>query len=627
MCAISGEDRAVRAARFKLAFFTPTPADISVRAATPADFARLLKALTAARIPSVGAAPLVICVPYTHVFTLCRAVGELDGAGLRHIGYLVRAAPAAGAAGAGAGAAGAAGAGAGAGAAGAGAGAGAAETLPTFWDALRPYQQAGARWLAAAPARYLADEMGVGKTVQAIACICIRRAAAPGACGLVLIAAPKQLTEVWRRELAAWAPHLAAHALDNRELGRITTGKRALAAVDVYIASYAWLSIHQVAFLAHVARFQLLICDEAHFLKSPDAQRSRALLVYAKRAAARIMLSGTPVPNRLTELWMQLNIAWAGDTCSLGAFMVRYCGGREDPYTLRPAWDMRTRVQTLKTELRHWLRSTLLRRRKTDVLAELPPKAYHVIDCPIANERAVRATWQTYMRLIEARAPRARVDAATTAARVAVAHAKAEHIGLVLQDHVACFLDAGAGTEPAAGAGAGTEPAAGAGAGAGTEPAAGAGAGAGTEPAAGAGTEPALDKLVLFAVYHCVLDAAAAWLTEQGRAFVAVDGRTSKARAAAAVARFQTDPACEVAVLSLGAVSTGVTLTAAARMIFLDMDWSPGTMRQAEDRIHRIGQTRAGVLLYYWYARDTIDDVVWKLLRAKEAELKGLMDP
>jgi hypothetical protein len=124
----------------------------------------------------------------------------------------------------------------------------------------------------------------------------------------------------------------------------------------------------------------------------------------------------------------------------------------------------------------------------------------------------------------------------------------------------------------------------------------------------------------------CVLDAAEAALRRANVPFMRLDGATPAPRRAALVASFEAkDSLLRVALLSIGAAGVGITLTAATRVLFAELSWTPGLLLQAEDRAHRLGQTRP-VRIEYLLSAGTIDDIMWPVLRAKLAVTAAALD-
>jgi SWI/SNF-related matrix-associated actin-dependent regulator of chromatin subfamily A-like protein 1 len=118
---------------------------------------------------------------------------------------------------------------------------------------------------------------------------------------------------------------------------------------------------------------------------------------------------------------------------------------------------------------------------------------------------------------------------------------------------------------------------------------------------------------LLFAHHYDVLDALEDFIVKKQVSYIRIDGRIDNKKRHEAVKKFQSDPNCTVALLSLTASSQGITLTAASIVVFAEMNWTPGIMVQAEDRAHRIGQSQS-VLVYYIYGESTLDKLIYPRL-------------
>ncbi|EIV94537.1 DEAD/DEAH box helicase [Frankia sp. QA3] len=232
---------------------------------------------------------------------------------------------------------------------------------------LRPYQVHGVAWLSARPGLghggILADEMGLGKTVQAICMLATRRSAAPH-----LVICPTSLIGNWRRELARFAPatpvvgyHGASRALpQSYSPGTVVVTSYPVLRKDEPLANTAW---------------DVVILDEAQQIKNPEALASRAAAQLS--AAVRIAMTGTPVENRLEELWSVLNVTNPGLLGTRGRFRQRFVAPIEQ-----------RRSATAAAALNRMVGPHLLRRTKAEVAADLPPKQYSTIVCTMTDEQA-----------------------------------------------------------------------------------------------------------------------------------------------------------------------------------------------------------------------------------------------
>lgn len=229
--------------------------------------------------------------------------------------------------------------------------------------ALRPYQEIGRDFLAARSRAFLGDEMRLGKSAQAIA------AADKIGAGRVLVVCPAVAVEVWRRQWALWS---------GRNVHVVERDPVAPAGADVTVVSYNRAVQH--ADILRAARWGVLIPDEAHFAKNPDALRTRA--IYGPQglghsAGAIWPLSGTPAPKHAAELWPVMR-AFGVTSMGYEAFVRTYCTfNRLDG---RPTG---TREDMIP-ELREMLGKFLLRRTRREVAPELPELEFDFL--PLAGK-------------------------------------------------------------------------------------------------------------------------------------------------------------------------------------------------------------------------------------------------
>jgi superfamily II DNA or RNA helicase len=429
-----------------------------------------------------------------------------------------------------------------------------AATLPEQLAArLRPYQRMGAEWLTrlgdAGLGALLADDMGLGKTVQAL---CALR-------GRSLVVAPTSVLGTWRDELARFRPELRLSIYHG-------PGRRLDAAADVTLTSYALLR-GDVETLA-AEGWETVVLDEAQAIKNPDSQVAQAAL--ALPARRRIALTGTPIENRLEELWSQMRFLNPGLL------------GRRADFAARTARPVAAGDAAALERLRRRLRPFVLRRLKRDVAPELPPRTETVLHC-VLDERE-----------------RALYDAVRAATRREVLE-RLEAGGAVLGALEALLRLRQAACHPA------------------LLP--------GQQGETSAKLELLVDRLVqardddhkalVFSQWTALLDLVEPHLRAGGLDFVRLDGSTVDR--AGVVARFQdAEDGPPVMLISLRAGGTGLTLTAADHVFLLDPWWNPAVEDQAADRAHRIGQDRP-VFVHRLVAEDTVEERILALQERKRA--------
>jgi len=417
---------------------------------------------------------------------------------------------------------------------------------------LRSYQQQGVDWLVflrdAGLGALLADDMGLGKTLQAL---CAIR-------GRTLVVAPTSVLHNWADEIERFRPGLSCSVYHGP--------RRALdPAVDVTLTTYALLRLDAETLAGE--HWDTLVLDEAQAIKNPDSQVADA--AYRLQADFRLTLTGTPVENRLDELWSQFHFINRG-----------LLGGRQS-FQQRYTAPIAAGEPGAAQRLRERIRPFILRRLKKEVAADLPPRTEVVLRCELSEpEREIYDTVRaaTLSGVVE----QLRAGGSVLAALEALLRLRqaACHPGL-LPGHTAAgsskltLLMETLDSVIAEG-----------------------------------------HKALVFSQWTSMLDLTEPHLREAGIAFLRLDGST---RDRAAVVRgFQDDAGPPVLLISLKAGGTGLNLTAADHVLLLDLWWNPAVEAQAADRAHRIGQTRP-VMVYRLVAEETVEERILTLQQTKRA--------
>jgi SNF2 family DNA or RNA helicase len=419
---------------------------------------------------------------------------------------------------------------------------------------LRPYQRAGVDWLTflrgAGLGGVLADDMGLGKTLQAM---CTFTAGEK-----TLVVAPTSVVFNWKAELARFRPSLkvAVYHGPNRKLDP---------AVDVTLTSYAILRLD--AELLAAGRFRTVVLDEAQAIKNPDSQTARA--AYALPAGFRLALTGTPVENRLEELWSLMHFTNRG-----------LLGGRSD-FADRHARPIADGAPGAAAALRQRVKPFLLRRLKQDVAPELPPRTDAVLRIELGDSErviydAVRAATQKevlsllsdgkgVMQALEAllRLRQAACHPSLVPGQKASTSSKLE----VLRDALDAAVAEG-------------------------------------------------HKALVFSQWTSLLDLIEPALKEADLPFTRLDGSTRDR--GAVVEQFQAEGGPPIMLVSLKAGGSGLNLTAADHVFLCDPWWNPAVEQQAADRTHRIGQTRP-VFVYRLVSTGTVEERILTLQDSKRA--------
>ena len=448
---------------------------------------------------------------------------------------------------------------------------------------LRPYQRSGVGWLhflsRLGLGACLADDMGLGKTIQVLALLlCLRRERA----GPSLLVVPASLLGNWRSEAARFAPALKLQFLhpaecEPAELERIAAAPQAaLQGADLAVTTYSML--HRQPWLRDV-RWQLAILDEAQAVKNAETRQSRSVKLLPARV--RIALTGTPVENRLGDLWSLfdfLNPGLLGSAVTFKSFVKQLDARKEHSYA----------------PLRQLVSPYILRRMKTDrsIISDLPDKTETQAFCPLSKAQA-----RLYQQTVEAM-------------RTALASVHGiQRRGLVLQtlmrlkqicNHPSQF------------------------------------SGDGAYAAADSGKFLRLaeiceelaerqERVLIFSQFREIIDPLMQHLSGVfRRPGLCLHGGTAVAARRTIVDSFQDDDGPPFLVLSLKAGGTGLNLTAASQVIHFDRWWNPAVENQATDRAFRIGQKRA-VLVHKFVTSGTIEERIDAMISDKRKLAEDLL--
>ncbi len=452
-----------------------------------------------------------------------------------------------------------------------------------FRGELRPYQRAGLSWLAfldrIGVGACLADDMGLGKTVQLIALLQHERERSRERPGPTLIVAPMSVVANWHREIERFAPELHVHRHHGIDRPIGDRFVEVAAETDVVLTTYGLVG-RDLDFLQRVL-WRRVVLDEAQHVKNPPTKQATAIRTL--RSEQRIALTGTPVENRLAELWSILEFCCPGYLGTTGEFRRRFS---------LPIERHRDREQAER--LRSLVRPFVLRRLKTDptVISDLPPLVESRQHVPLSEEQAslYETTVAGMLRNLES------TDGMRRRGLVLAGLVRLKQIC----NHPAQFL----GEEP----------------------------GDSQSPeafAARSGKASRLmemldeilaagDRSLLFTQYR-QMGHLLAWLLR--RSFdidpIFLHGGTASGKRQELIDRFQSgDPSCPVFILSLRAGGVGLNLTAATHVIHYDRWWNPAVENQATDRAFRIGQTRS-VQVHKMISTGTLEERIDRMIEQK----------
>ncbi len=459
-----------------------------------------------------------------------------------------------------------------------------AETVPGLCATLRPYQRRGVDWLHFCArlglGACLADDMGLGKTVQVIALLCLRQASGVRAPSLLVV--PASLLGNWMREVRQFAPGLRVlpghPSLSSREtLDALQSNPaEALSGYDALLTTYGLLQRSEALPQTH---WDLVILDEAQAIKNPGTAQARC--VKKLQAHARVALTGTPVENRLGDLWSLfdfLNPGLLGKGSDFAEAAKQMAAGRG------------------YAPLRRLMGPYLLRRLKTDrrVIADLPEKIEMQSPCNLVKKQAV--LYGKLVAQLAADLANEDIDPNERRGLVLAYLMKFKQVcnhpsqwsgdGRYVPEESGKFLRLG-------------------------------------EIAAELAERQ--ERCLVFTQFREMTEPLAAYLSGIfGRPGLVLHGGTPVKQRQVMVETFQKPEGPPFFVLSVKAGGTGLTLTAANHVIHFDRWWNPAVENQATDRAFRIGQKR-NVLVHKFVSPGTIEEKVDALLQQKGRLVEDLI--
>jgi len=467
-----------------------------------------------------------------------------------------------------------------------------ADPGPALKTQLRPYQMTGVAWLRfmhdLGLGSCLADDMGLGKTIQILALLLILRqrkaSESPSSSGPAILIVPASLVANWKAEIGRFAPSLVAFyahpsetpAADLAVMARAEGRSATLSEADLIVTTYAM--VHRMAWLRETV-WGLIILDEAQAVKNPGARQTRA--VKSLKGKRRIILTGTPLENRLGDLWSLFDFLSPGLLGTEKVFS-RYVKGTPD------------RKDNAYAALRALVRPYILRRLKTDrrIIADLPDKTEVRVFCPLTKTQA--ALYEESVREMAGKLKEAR---------------GIQRRGLVLAylmrfkqicNHPSQWLG---------------------------DQAYGTGASGKFQRLRVLCEEIASrqEKLLVFTQFREMTEPLAALLAETFlRPGLVLHGGTGVGKRREIVEAFQREEGPPFFVLSLKAGGVGLNLMAASHVIHFDRWWNPAVENQATDRAFRIGQKK-NVLVHKFVCRGTVEEKIDALIEDKKELVESIL--
>lgn len=317
-----------------------------------------------------------------------------------------------------------------------------------------------------------------------------------------------------------------------------------------------------------------LILDECHYIKNSKAQRTKAIVKLAKKSRCKVIgLSGTPILSRPLEFFNIIDLCKPGLFPSWWAYAQEYCGAHNNGF----GWDF-SGASNLDKLHEILTKHIMIRRLKKDVMKELPKKQRTVIPLEITNRKEYNSAASDIIAWIHETDGMEAASAAEEA-KALVQFEKLKQLAVKgkmkgAMKWINNFIDSG-------------------------------------------------EKLVVFCTHTAQVKALA---KKFGPMAVSIYGETSAKKRNEAETRFQTDDKIRLLIGNIQAAGVVITLTAASNTCFLELGWTPGEHRQAEDRVHRIGQTADSVNAWYLLGVGTVEEEIAELLDKKQKVLDAVLD-
>jgi len=429
---------------------------------------------------------------------------------------------------------------------------------------LYPFQKDGVLFIDSRKGRALiADEMGLGKTIQSLAWLKIHPKKRPA-----VVICPSSVKLVWEKEAKKWL----GGDCKTEVLSGKTANKKIGKDVELIILNYdivtGWMNeIKKVS-------PKVLITDECHYYKNNQAKRTRAIKRLARNIPHILALSGTPVLNRPIEIYNALKIIQGKNVPNRMDYAHRYCKAR---YNYRYGWDFSGASNTEELHLR-LTKTIMIRRRKQDVLTELPKKIRSVVPVELTNRHEYEEAKNNFIKWVKKNRGSQAAQAASNAEALTKIEALKQLTIAGKMQAIVSWIEDFLNTN---------------------------------------------EKLVGFTIHKST---ARGLKKRFNKISVTLTGETSSKDRIKAIQRFQEDKDIKLFIGNLKASGVGITLTSASAALFTELAWSPAEHDQAEDRIHRIGQKASSINVYYIIANDTIEEYIMGLLDSKRKVVSKTLD-
>lgn len=457
----------------------------------------------------------------------------------------------------------------------------------------RPFQLRGVEFIDEVDCRALiADDPGLGKTVQALTWCQLHCKERP-----VLVVCPSAVKISWQRMAEIWLSKVNVQILESRTPYAITG--------DFVIINYDILVDWKDELKRH--RFKVLIADEAHYIRNSSSKRTKAFKAIAKYFEKIIAMTGTPIENYPVEIYNIVNILNPKIFPNYYDFTKRFCDAKNDLYSRNVKG-----VSNPEELYRILTKTVMIRRKKNEVLTDLPPKNICVLPLELSNKKEYQ---EAEMKFIEYLSKKFNDDLSKEGIEKELkAYAKLHKIEVnddLDSDDLQVIHDTKIEKAKSAPVLVQMNH---------------------LKQLAVKGKMKAVvewiadfleseEKLVVFTLNRFVI-------TELLKHFpnaVSLEGKTSKVNRQLAIDKFQTDPKCNLFILNMDAGGIGITLTAASNVLNLQYPWTPGKLTQAADRVHRMTQLKQ-VTIWNAVGQNTIEEKIISVLSLKEKIITDVLD-
>ena len=415
----------------------------------------------------------------------------------------------------------------------------------------------------------LADEMGLGKTVQTLSYVSTEKQTFP-----VLIVAPLVTLNNWEREIEKFLKKKSRNGRilesNSPSVTLIRTGKsKELPQTDIYVINYELL-LKRSADLEKVG-IRTIVCDEVHNLRSKTTQKYKAVkkLAALPTVQYRIGLSGTPIYNRGSEIWPIIDILKPGLLGSFKEFCEYFCYVNDKGKAIV----LENKRASLRNELQ---KHVMLRRKKADVLKELKDKVRYKEVIASDTDYYLEELDKIWKKL-EDEQKEAQTEFSKSASYHRAIQSERQIAGVAKLPHVINFVK----------------------------------------------NIMEIEESVVVFCHHKVIHKLLHESLQEFSPVSIIGGQTDSTRQDQ-IDKFQKGES-KLMIAGIRAGNVGINLTRAKYVIFAELDWSPAIHRQAEDRLHRIGQKNT-VFAYYLIGNGTLDDHVASILVDKSYEIDAIMD-